>query len=253
MTDSQSLADSPRVVLVGTQHPGNIGSAARAMKTMGLGRLMLVAPERFPDPDAYALSAGANDVLDRAEVHATLADALADCRLVIATTARQRTVPMPELSPREGAQRVIAAQAMGQVALVFGRERTGLENEELQLCHASICIQANPDYSSLNLAAAVQVVAYEWRMAMLGLQAPQPAPPADPDDLPADHAQLESFFSHLGAFLDDIDFHKGKAPDMVTQRLRRLFLRAQPDPRELRILRGILSDTQRLLQVSRKP
>lgn len=253
MTDSLSLADSPRVVLVGTQHPGNIGSAARAMKTMGLGRLMLVAPERFPDREAYALSAGANDVLDRAEVHATLADALADCRLVIATTARQRTVPMPELSPREGAHRVIAAQSLGQVALVFGRERTGLENEELQLCHAAICIQANPDYSSLNLAAAVQVVAYEWRMAMLGLQGPQLAPVADPDDLPADHAQLESFFSHLGAFLDDIDFHKGKAPDMVTQRLRRLFLRARPDPRELRILRGILSDTQRLLQVSRKP
>lgn len=253
MTDSLSLADSPRVVLVGTQHPGNIGSAARAMKTMGLGRLMLVAPERFPDPDAYALSAGANDVLDRAEVHATLADALADCRLVIATTARQRTVPMPELSPREGAQRVIEAQSLGQVALVFGRERTGLDNEELQLCHAAICIQANPDYSSLNLAAAVQVVAYEWRMAMLGLQAPQLAAIGDPDDLPADHAQMESFFSHLGAFLDDIDFHKGKAPDMVTQRLRRLFLRAHPDPRELRILRGILSDTQRLLQVSRKP
>ena len=253
MTDSQSLADSPRVVLVGTQHPGNIGSAARAMKTMGLGRLMLVAPERFPDRDAYALSAGANDVLDRAEVYATLADALADCRLVIATTARQRTVPMPELSPREGAQRIIEAQSLGQVALVFGRERTGLENEELQLCHAAICIQANPDYSSLNLAAAVQVVAYEWRMAMLGLQARPPAAVGDPDDLPADHAQMESFFSHLGAFLDDIDFHKGKAPDMVTQRLRRLFLRAHPDPRELRILRGILSDTQRLLRVSRKP
>lgn len=253
MTDSLSLADSPRVVLVGTQHPGNIGSAARAMKTMGLGRLMLVAPERFPDREAYALSAGANDVLDRAEVHATLAEALADCRLVIATTARQRTVPMPELSPREGAQRVIEAQAMGEVALVFGRERTGLENEELQLCHAAICIQANPDYSSLNLAAAVQVVAYEWRMAMLASHGSPPTPRADPDDLPADHAQMESFFSHLGAFLDDIDFHKGKAPEMVTQRLRRLFLRAQPDPRELRILRGILSDTQRLLKASRKP
>ena len=252
MTDSLSLADSPRVVLVGTQHPGNIGSAARAMKTMGLGRLMLVAPERFPDREAYALSAGANDVLDRAEVHASLADALADCRLVIATTARQRTVPMPELSPRAGAQRIVEAQAMGEVALVFGRERTGLENEELQLCHAAICIQANPDYSSLNLAAAVQVVAYEWRMAMLSLQVPQPERATDPDDLPADHAQLESFFSHLGAFLDDIDFHKGKAPDMVTQRLRRLFLRAHPDPRELRILRGILSDTQRLLPRPRK-
>ncbi len=253
MTDSLSLADSPRVVLVGTQHPGNIGSAARAMKTMGLGRLMLVAPERFPDREAYALAAGANDVLDRAEVHACLPDALADCRLVIATTARQRTVPMPELSPREGAQRVVEAQAMGEVALVFGRERTGLDNEELQLCHAAICIQANPDYSSLNLAAAVQVVTYEWRMAMLGLHAPPPAPTAAPDDLPADHAQMESFFSHLGAFLDDIDFHKGKAPDMVTQRLRRLFLRARPDPRELRILRGVLSDTQRLLQRPRKP
>ena len=136
---------------------------------------------------------------------------------------------------------------------MFGRERTGLENEELQLCHAAICIQANPDYSSLNLAAAVQVVAYEWRMATLAMRGPQVAAIADPDDLPADHAQMESFFSHLGAFLDDIDFHKGKAPDMVTQRLRRLFLRAHPDPRELRILRGILSDTQRLLQVSRKP
>ena len=252
MTDSLSLADSPRVVLVGTQHPGNIGSAARAMKTMGLGRLMLVAPERFPHPDAYALSAGANDVLDRAEVYASLADALADCRLVIATTARQRTVPMPELSPREGAQRMIEAQAMGEVALVFGRERTGLENEELQLCHAAICIQANPDYSSLNLASAVQVVTYEWRMAMLAQQAPTRVAVIDSDDLPADHAQMESFFAHLGGFLDDIDFHKGKAPDMVTQRLRRLFLRASPDPRELRILRGILSDTQRLLQASRK-
>ena len=253
MTDSSRLADSPRVVLVGTQHPGNIGSAARAMKTMGLGRLLLVAPERFPDPDAYALSAGANDVLDRAEVHATLADALADCRLVIATTARQRTVPMPELSPREGAQRVIEAQATGEVALVFGRERTGLENDELQLCHAAICIPANPDYSSLNLASAVQVVAYEWRMAMLARTDPAPVATLDPDDLPADHAQLESFFSHLGGFLDAIDFHKGKSPEMVTQRLRRLFLRARPDPRELRILRGILSDTQRLLQGARKP
>ena len=253
MTDSSRLYDSPRVVLVGTQHPGNIGSAARAMKTMGLGRLLLVAPERLPDRDSFALAAGANDVLDRAEVHATLADALADCRLVIASTARQRTVPMPELTPREGAARLIEGQALGPVALVFGRERTGLENDELQLCHAAVCIPANPDYSSLNLAAAVQVMAYEWRMAMLATENPAPVVAADPDDLPAPHAQLEGFFSHLGGFLDDIDFHKGKAPDMVTQRLRRLFLRASPDPRELRILRGILSDTQRLLQATRKP
>jgi tRNA (cytidine32/uridine32-2'-O)-methyltransferase len=255
MTDSPRLYDSPRVVLVGTQHPGNIGSAARAMKTMGLGRLLLVAPERLPDRDSFALAAGANDVLDRAEIHATLADALADCRLVIASTARQRTVPMPELTPREGAAGRVEGPARGPGGRVVGRERTGQVNEEIELWHPAVCIPANPDYSSLNLAAAVQVMAYEWRMAMLATAPPAPAPAvaADPDDLPAPHAQLESFFAHLGGFLDEIDFHKGKAPDMVTQRLRRLFLRASPDPRELRILRGILSDTQRLLHAARKP
>lgn len=242
------MAHSLRIVLVGTQHPGNIGSAARAMKTMGLSRLTLVAPHRYPDPDAYALAAGANDLLDVAEIHPTLASAVADCRLVVASTARKRSVPMPELSPREGARRIIAGQADGEVALVFGRERTGLENDELQLCHAAICIPANPAYSSLNLAAAVQVLTYEWRMAMLDGEPAQAVGTPDPDDLPAEHAEMESFFNHLGALLDDLDFHKGKAPDMVTQRLRRLFLRASPDPRELRILRGIFSDTQRLLR-----
>ena len=248
--------DSLRVVLVGTQHPGNIGSAARAMKTMGLHRLELVAPLNFPDREAYALSAGANDVLDRAQVHATLASAVADCHLVLATTARKRSVPMPELTPRQGAQQLLAAQSLGPVALVFGRERTGLENDELQLCHAAICIPANPDYSSLNLAAAVQVLTYEWRLALLETQATAEATAAetgqaaiaDNDDRPATHAEMESYFAHLAALLDDLDFHKGKDPAMVTQRLRRLFLRARPDPRELRILRGMFSDTQRLLR-----
>jgi tRNA (cytidine32/uridine32-2'-O)-methyltransferase len=247
-----------RVVLVGTQHPGNIGSAARAMKTMGLSDLVLVAPERLPDREANALAAGADDVLEAARVCATLGEALGDCRLVLATTARRRSVPMPELSPAEAARRVVAGQREGAgVALVFGRERTGLENEELQLCHAAVRIPANPEYSSLNLAAAVQVLAYEWRVAALeaglldaGRREPahDPGPAPDADDRPASHAELESFFAHLAAFLDTIVFHTGKAPDVVTQRLRRLFLRAQPDPRELRILRGILSDTQRLLR-----
>jgi tRNA (cytidine32/uridine32-2'-O)-methyltransferase len=246
------MTDSLRIVLVGTQHPGNIGSAARAMKTMGLSRLMLVAPQRFPDREAYALAAGANDLLDVAEIHPSLASAVADCHLVLASTARHRTVPMPELTPREGAQRLLAAQATGEVALVFGRERTGLENDELQLCHAAITIPANPDYSSLNLAAAVQVLAYELRVARLAQAPAVQSPVPELDDLPAAHGEMESFFAHLGALLDDIDFHKGKAPDMVTQRLRRLFLRAQPDPRELRILRGIFSDTQRLLRTRPK-
>jgi len=241
------MADSPIVVLVATQHPGNIGSAARAMKTMGLEHLALVAPEHFPDPQAYALSAGAADLIDRAEIFPTLAAAVADCRTVIATTARQRTVPMPGLSPREGALRAREAAALGPVALVFGRERTGLDNEELQLCHAAIHIPANPEYSSLNLAAAVQIVAYEWRLAGLEASPPGPVEAADAEP-PATHAELESYFAHLFELLDEVDFHKGKDPAMVSQRLRRLFLRAQPDARELRILRGIFSDTQRLLR-----
>jgi tRNA (cytidine32/uridine32-2'-O)-methyltransferase len=238
--------DTPRIVLVGTQHPGNIGSAARAMKTMGLSQLALVAPEKFPDPQAFALAAGAADLLESATLHASLEEAVADCRTVIATTARQRSVPMPELSPREGAARARAAQALGPVALVFGRERTGLENSELQLCHAAIHIPANPEYSSLNLAAAVQIVAYEWRLAD-----PAPAAPSTPssdEEPPATHAELEGFFTHLFQLLDEVDFHKGKDPAVVTQRLRRLYLRAGPDARELRILRGLISDTQRLLR-----
>ena len=216
------------------------------MKTMGLEQLVLVAPEQFPDPRAFALAAGAADLLENARVCQTLAEAVADCRTVIATTARQRSVPMPGLSPREGAARARAAQALGPVALVFGRERTGLENSELQLCHAAIHIPANPGYSSLNLAAAVQIVAYEWRLAD-PVDAPAPAAPAD-EEPPATHAEMEAFFTHLFQLLDEIDFHKGKDPAMVTQRLRRLFLRAGPDSRELRILRGMFSDTQRLLR-----
>jgi tRNA (cytidine32/uridine32-2'-O)-methyltransferase len=247
------MIDSLRIVLVGTQHPGNIGSAARAMKTMGLRRLLLVSPEKFPHPEAFALAAGASDVLENAEVHPSLESALTGCRSVIATTARRRTVPMPELSPRDAARRLLDDAVQGEVALVFGRERTGLENEELQLCHASVCIPADPEYSSLNLAAAVQVLAYELRIAALAAQS-QPATPltaSDPDEAPATFEAMEGFFGHLADLLDDIDFHKGRSPEMVTQRLRRLFLRARPDQRELRILRGIFSDTQRLLGVRR--
>src|SRR5690606_27059580 len=147
-----------RIVLVGTQHPGNIGSAARAMKTMGLHRLVLVAPERFPHPEAAALAAGAGDLLDAARVHATLADAVADCRLVVGCTARARRIALDEHQPPEAAMKVLGEARLGvETALVFGRERTGLDNAELQLCHAAVTIPADPGYSSLNLAAAVQV------------------------------------------------------------------------------------------------
>jgi tRNA (cytidine32/uridine32-2'-O)-methyltransferase len=238
-----------RVVLVGTQHPGNIGSAARAMKTMGLERLVLVAPERFPHAEADALAAGADDVLAAAEIHSDLASAVADCRLVFGCTARSRRIALDEHVPRDAAARVLdAAQGGAEVALVFGRERTGLTNEELQLCHAAVHIPANPDYSSLNLAAAVQVLAYELRMAALAgvpldLQDAQREPPAS-------HAQMESFFRQLADTLDAIDFHKGRAPDAAMHKLRRLFLRAALDEREVRILRGVLADAQRMARLA---
>lgn len=252
-----------RIVLVGTQHPGNIGSAARAIKTMGLSRLVLVAPERFPDREADALAAGARDVLETAALHATLADAVADCGLVLGCTARSRRVPLPEQVPREAAATALAEAAAGaEVALVFGRERTGLENDELQLCHGAIHIPSDPDYGSLNLAAAVQVLAYELRMAWLagiGLlpiaAAPAPLPHAAVQDgherdQPASHAQLEGFFSQLAETLDDIDFHKGRAPESAMRKLRRLFLRARPDVREVRLLRGVLADAQRMARLA---
>jgi len=238
-----------RMVLVGTQHPGNIGSAARALKTMGLSRLVLVAPERFPHPDADALAAGAGDLLETARVLEDPADAVADCRLVMGCTARDRRIALQVLSPREAAARVAAtARAGGEVALLFGRERTGLDNAELQLCHAAVHIPANPDYGSLNLAAAVQVLAYELRLALL---AADPAVrPVDEADPPATHAQLEGLFAQLAETLDSIDFHKGRAPDSALRKLRRVFLRAGLNEREVRLLRGVLADAQRMARIA---
>lgn len=248
LQDRQRAFDRIRVVLVGTQHPGNIGSAARALKTMGLSRLVLVAPEKFPHIEAHALAAGADDVLDAAPVHATLADAVADCRLVLGCTARSRRVALAEQFPRDAAIRVLlAAIEEDEVALVFGRERTGLTNEELQLCHGAVHIPANPDYSSLNLAMAVQVLAYELRMALL---AGEVAAPGIDRLQPASHAELEGFFAQLAETLDAIDFHKGRAPDSAMRKLRRLYLRGQLETRDIRLLRGILADTQRMARLA---
>jgi len=259
---SVNLSNSPaqrlRIVLVGTQHPGNMGSAARAMKTMGLARLVLVAPEKTPNEESYALAAGADDVLGDALTCATLAEAVADCRLVLGCTARSRRVQLEELMPRAAAARAVTQAAGGaEVALVFGRERTGLTNDELQLCHASVHIPANPDYSSLNLAAAVQVLSYELRLALLEA-APVEGEAAGNEstdiegtrELPASHAEMEGFFAQLAETLDAIDFHKGRAPESAMRKLRRLYLRAGLDAREVRILRGILADAQRMAMLA---
>lgn len=238
-----------RIVLVGTQHPGNIGAAARAMKTMGLSRLVLVAPERPLDDDAHRRSAGAEDVLGAAPVFATLAEAVADCRLVLGCTARSRRVQLEQLEPDQAAARVLQASADGPVALVFGRERTGLSNEELQLCHASVHIPSDPAFSSLNLAAAVQVLAYEVRCALLAT-APAAEPVAPPEGSLANHQQLEGLFSQLAETLEEIDFHKGRAPESAMRKLRRLFLRSDLSVSEVRLLRGILADAQRMARLA---
>jgi tRNA (cytidine32/uridine32-2'-O)-methyltransferase len=251
MTD-QNTSDAlahVRFVLVNTSHPGNIGAAARAIRTMGLRRLGLVTPHAFPHAEATALAVGADDVLDAAVVSADLPSAISDCRLVLGATARRRGVVMEQLSPREAAQRVLDAVAAGhEVALLFGNERVGLENDEIKHCHAAIAIPSDPTYSSLNLAQAVQVIAYELRIAWLARGDVVAAPAGEQ---PASAEAMEGFFDHLARTLDDIDFHKGRSPTTIMQRLRRFFLRAQPDPRELRVLRGILADATRMGRMAR--
>lgn len=233
-----------RFVLVRTSHPGNIGAAARAIRTMGFNRLELVAPHRFPHPEAVALASGAVDTLERARVTPTLVEAVSDCTLVLGCTARSRAVPLEELSPREAATRALAASAGGEVALVFGNERTGLENDELMSCHAAVRIPSVENFPSLNLAQAVQVLAYEMRLATLERM---PAVAAqDTFEALANVDELEHFFGHLAQVLDDIEFHKGRSPVTIMKRLRRLFLRAQLEQREVRILRGIFDDAQRM-------
>jgi tRNA (cytidine32/uridine32-2'-O)-methyltransferase len=242
-----NLKDPIRIVLVGTQHPGNIGSAARAMKTMGLTQLVLVAPQRYPDPEATALAAGAEDILSQARVVATTADALAGCTYVIGTSSRARAVSLPELSPRIAAEQLIVKSQHSPVALLFGPERTGLLNQDLQLCHACVLIPSNPEYPSLNLAAAVQILSYEIRLQSLHYHStPSVALSADVEP-PASFEQMERLFAHLVEFMNDVDFHKGKPADLVIQRIRRLFLKANLDEREIKILRGLLSDAQRML------
>ncbi len=239
-----------RFVLVGTQHPGHIGAAARAMKTMGLSKLVLVAPEQPLDDVAYRRSAGAEDVLGDAPVFATLAEAVADCRLVLGCTARSRRVQLEELLPEVAGQRAVARAAEpAEVAFVFGRERTGLTNDELQLCHLAVHIPSDPEFSSLNLAAAVQVLAYEVRMAQLEGQA-APAVEQGYGEAPASHAQLEGLFGQFGDTLDQIDFHKGRAPESAMRKLRRLFMKADLSEQEVRLLRGILSDAQRMARLA---
>lgn len=243
--------DQIRVVLVETSHPGNIGGAARAMKTMGLSSLWLVRPERFPDPQADWRAVGAVDLLDRAHVCATLDEAIGDCGFVLGTSARHRRLPWPAATVREAAPQILAEPAERPIAILFGRETTGLSNDELQRCNLHIEIPASPEYSSLNLAMAVQVVAYELFQAALARAGDDRT--LEWDRLPATAADLESFYAHLDAVLGEIEFYDPDNPRQALTRFRRLFGRVRLDETEVKMLRGILKHVQRQVGRARTP
>lgn len=232
---------SPRIVLVSTSHPGNIGSAARAMKTMGLSELYLVQPHCFPDHRAIEMAVGADDILDQAIVVSSLQEALAGCQQVYAASARSRAIALTELTPDNCARHMVALPIHTKVALVFGNERTGLTNDQLMLCHYQVCIPTVPDFSSLNLAQAVQVLAYEWRIkSMLSEQMPIEG------EALASSSEIEGFYAQLHEVLIAIDFLKPSNPKKLFHRLRRLFNRAKLETTEVNILRGILTQVMRL-------
>ncbi|MGV6806701.1 MAG: tRNA (cytosine(32)/uridine(32)-2'-O)-methyltransferase TrmJ [bacterium] len=233
-----------RIVLVNTTHPGNIGAAARAIKNMGLSRLYLVAPKEYPSDRAVWRASNAVDILDNAVVVDTLDEAIADCGLVVGTSARERSIPWPLINPRECGIKSVVESQQHPVALVFGREDRGLTNDELQKCNCHVHIPANPEYSSLNLGAAVQVLCYEVRMAFLSDDSGMVAPFDDWDIPPAKAEDVERFFEHLEQALVDIRFHSRENPKQTMTRLRRLFGRVRLDEMEVSIFRGIFSKVQ---------
>jgi tRNA/rRNA methyltransferase len=244
--DSKAFDDLPsadrltrvRVVLTRTSHPGNIGAAARACKTMGLTQLWLVAPQRFPDDEATARASGATDLLDTARVVPTLADALHSTVAAVALTARARELAAPQVAPREAAGLLMTRADAGEVALVFGNEQSGLSGDEAALCGWLCQIPTNPLYSSLNLAAAVQILAYEMRLATLAGQQLRTAGDA-PD--PAPFEDVERFHEHLLRVLAELDFYDPANPRRLEPKLRRLFAKAQLERDEVNILRGLLT------------
>ncbi|WP_372403107.1 RNA methyltransferase [Acinetobacter piscicola] len=247
-----------RIVMVNTTLPANIGSALRAMKTMGLSKLVLVAPKTYPHPDIDALAAGATDLIEQIEIVETLEDAIKDCHLVFGTSARSRTIPWPLLDARPAAEKSMQAVIHDQqeIAIVFGREDRGLTNEELALANYHVTIPVNSDYGVLNVAQAIQVICYEMRMATLAFADKQHDDQAvmhvtDSEDMHWDeplvtHEQMEQFYPHIEKMLAEIEFMDPKNPRLLPLRLRRLFGRIQLDKMEYHLLRGIFSRVQAL-------
>lgn len=239
--------DKIKIVLTGTTHPGNIGAAARAMKTMGLTRLALVSPKTFPCAEASARAAGADDVLARAVVYDSLQDAVSECVMVYGTSARTRNLSCPLLAPEQAARQLLErAQQSADVAIVFGRERTGLTNDELDICHKMIVIPANPDFASLNLAAAVQIMCYELcKSVYVGAGTGKNIPNLTGT---VSVEELDHLYAHLREVMIQIKFLDPQKPRRLMRRLKLLFNRAGLDENEYNILRGILTAVQESLR-----
>ena len=235
------MLENIRIVLVRTYHAGNIGSAIRAMKTMGLTELVLVNPRDYPSEEANKMASSAEDLLEHTKVVDSLYEAVKDCELVIACTARPRTFDLPVIDPEQSATQLMKIAATKPVALVFGPERMGLHNDDIQLAHYRVTIPANPDYSSLNLASAVQILCYELRKQM-----DNPVEPEVARTFPSIE-QKENFYETLEVLLNDVEFVNKQHPGQLMLKLRRFFSRAEMDESELNILRGSLAAVQRKL------
>jgi tRNA (cytidine32/uridine32-2'-O)-methyltransferase len=236
--ENNEILSKIRIVLVQTSHPGNIGATARAMKNMGLSDLALVNPKTFPSAEATSRASGADDVLANTNVYESLQDALAPCELVLGASARIRHLGWSEVGPKKGSELLISAAKTAPVAIVFGRENSGLTNEELELCHHLLHIPTNPEFSSLNVASAVQVLCYEIYSAVIGeytIESPEA------EDRPATSQEFEGFFGHLLSTLEKTEFLQLYKTKRLQQRIRRIFYRSELNRTEVNILRGILT------------
>lgn len=246
--------DNIRIVMINTSDSGNIGAAARAMKTMGFSQLYLVEPKEYPSGKATARASGAADVLHHAKVTQTMEEALEGCQLVVGTSARMRSIPWPVMTPRQFAGMVANERDDSQVAIVFGREDSGLSNEELRRCHYHVSIPGNPEYCVLNVAAAVQLICYDLRMELVESQT-EDAATEKPEmilsrtewDAPLVSAEdMERFFQHLEETLLDIRFYDPNNPRQILTRIRRLFSRTRLDQLEMNLMRGVLARVQQV-------
>lgn len=242
------MLDNIKIVLIQTFHPGNIGAAARAMKNMGLSQLVLVNPVDFPSDEATSRASKANDLLENAQIVSSLEEAIKDCSLVIGTSARDRSITLPALSARQAGVKLQQESHNSKVAVVFGRERMGLHNDDIQQCHMQVNIDSHPDYPVLNISQAIQLVCYEIYQAELASNTDGKT--SITDNAYPQHQQLESFYTHLESVLTQVDFINDKRPGQAIQNLRALYRRARPNNKELNLLRGSLKAIEQKLTSS---